>query len=98
VSAEKYLEAQILPELRVVQRGRRILVLMSVLERWLDRPAAVPLQAGRRPAACGDDRPAGPGFSRPRRLELGQIALRVHEGTWRSGHCSTTRSRRVTSA
>jgi excisionase family DNA binding protein len=35
-----YLDQHILPELRIVRRGRRILIPRSELERWLDRSAA----------------------------------------------------------
>lgn len=35
-----YFDEHILPELRVVRRGRRILVTLAELERWLDRAAA----------------------------------------------------------
>lgn len=34
-----YLDEHILDELRVVRRGRRILVALDELERWLDRSA-----------------------------------------------------------
>lgn len=34
-----YLDEHILDELRVVRRGRRILVALAELERWLDRSA-----------------------------------------------------------
>jgi hypothetical protein len=35
-----FLEQHILPELRVVRRGRRRLIPVGELERWLDRNAA----------------------------------------------------------
>lgn len=34
-----YLDEHILPDLRAVRRGRRILIPLSELERWLDRNA-----------------------------------------------------------
>jgi hypothetical protein len=36
-----YFDEHILGELRVVRRGRRILIPLVELERWLDRAAAV---------------------------------------------------------
>jgi excisionase family DNA binding protein len=35
-----YLDEHILPELRIIRRGRRILIALAELERWLDRAAA----------------------------------------------------------
>jgi len=35
-----YLDEHVLGELRIVRRGRRILIALSELERWLDRSAA----------------------------------------------------------
>jgi excisionase family DNA binding protein len=35
-----YFDEHILPELRIVRRGRRILIPLTELERWLDRSAA----------------------------------------------------------
>jgi len=35
-----YFDAHVMPELRVVRRGRRILIPLIELERWLDRSAA----------------------------------------------------------
>jgi excisionase family DNA binding protein len=35
-----YFDEHILPDLRIVRRGRRILVPLSELERWLERNAA----------------------------------------------------------
>jgi excisionase family DNA binding protein len=37
-----YLDEHVLGELRIVRRGRRILIALSELERWLDRAAARP--------------------------------------------------------
>ena len=34
-----YLEEHVMPELRVVRRGRKVLVPVQELERWLDRSA-----------------------------------------------------------
>jgi excisionase family DNA binding protein len=34
-----YFDEHILPDLRIVRRGRRILVSLSELERWLERTA-----------------------------------------------------------
>lgn len=36
-----YFDEHILPELRVVRRGRRILIALAELERWLERSAAL---------------------------------------------------------
>lgn len=35
-----YLDHHVLGELRIVRRGRRILIALTELERWLDRSAA----------------------------------------------------------
>jgi excisionase family DNA binding protein len=35
-----YLDEHVMDELRIVRRGRRILIALSELERWLDRAAA----------------------------------------------------------
>ena len=35
-----YLDEHVLGELRIVRRGRRILIALAELERWLDRSAA----------------------------------------------------------
>jgi hypothetical protein len=35
-----YLDEHVLTDLRSVRRGRRILIAVSELERWLDRTAA----------------------------------------------------------
>ena len=37
-----YFDEHVLPELRVVRRGRRILIAFAELERWLDRAATRP--------------------------------------------------------
>jgi hypothetical protein len=42
-----FFDEHVLPELRVVRRGRRRLVPIGELERWLDREAAVPLASRR---------------------------------------------------
>ena len=42
------LDEHVLPELRVVRRGRRRLVPIRELERWLEREAAIPLGEDRR--------------------------------------------------
>ena len=34
-----YLDEHVLPELRIVRRGRRILIALTELEHWLDRSA-----------------------------------------------------------
>jgi hypothetical protein len=39
-----FLEEHVLPELRVVRRGRRVFVAVAELERWLDRSAALTLE------------------------------------------------------
>jgi excisionase family DNA binding protein len=41
-----YFDEHVLDELRVVRRGRRILVALAELERWLDR-SATPARLGR---------------------------------------------------
>jgi hypothetical protein len=35
-----YLDEHVLADLKVVRRGRRILIALTELERWLDRAAA----------------------------------------------------------
>lgn len=35
-----YLEGHLMPELRLVRRGRRVLISVRELERWLDNAAA----------------------------------------------------------
>lgn len=35
-----YLDEHVIAELRIVRRGRRILIALAELERWLDRSAA----------------------------------------------------------
>jgi excisionase family DNA binding protein len=40
-----YLDEHVLPELRIVRRGRRILIALAELERWLDRAAVRPANA-----------------------------------------------------
>jgi excisionase family DNA binding protein len=37
-----YFDEHVIGELRVVRRGRRILIALAELERWLDRAAARP--------------------------------------------------------
>lgn len=37
-----YLDEHVLAELRIVRRGRRILIALAELERWLDQSAARP--------------------------------------------------------
>jgi excisionase family DNA binding protein len=37
-----YFDEHVVPELRIVRRGRRILIALAELERWLDRAAARP--------------------------------------------------------
>jgi excisionase family DNA binding protein len=37
-----YFDEHVIPELRIVRRGRRILVALAELERWLDRAATLP--------------------------------------------------------
>jgi hypothetical protein len=37
-----YFDAHVKPELRVIRRGRRILIALTELERWLDRAATRP--------------------------------------------------------
>jgi hypothetical protein len=44
--SRSHFDAEILPELRVVRRGRRVIVPFRELERWLDRNAARPLEGG----------------------------------------------------
>jgi hypothetical protein len=39
-----FLEEHVLPELRVVRRGRRVFIAVAELERWLDRSAALTLE------------------------------------------------------
>lgn len=42
-----FLDEHILPELRIVRRGRRRLIPLAELERWLRESAARPLQRER---------------------------------------------------
>jgi excisionase family DNA binding protein len=42
-----YFDEHILPELRIIRRGRRILIPLAELERWLDRSAANASVVGR---------------------------------------------------
>jgi excisionase family DNA binding protein len=37
-----YFDEHVIGELRIVRRGRRILIALAELERWLDRAAARP--------------------------------------------------------
>lgn len=39
-----YFDDHVRPELRLVRRGRRVLVAVAELERWLDRAAALTVQ------------------------------------------------------
>jgi hypothetical protein len=39
-----FLEEHVLPELRVVRRGRRVFIALAELERWLERSAALTLE------------------------------------------------------
>jgi hypothetical protein len=39
-----FLDEHVLPELRVVRRGRRVFVAVRELERWLERSAALTLE------------------------------------------------------
>jgi excisionase family DNA binding protein len=41
-----YLEEHVLPELRVVRRGRRVLIAVSEIKRWLEHNAALTLGGG----------------------------------------------------
>jgi excisionase family DNA binding protein len=40
-----YFDEHVIAELRIVRRGRRILIALAELERWLDRAAARPVDA-----------------------------------------------------
>lgn len=40
-----FLEEHVMPELRVIRRGRKVLIPVRELERWADQAAAVTLQA-----------------------------------------------------
>jgi excisionase family DNA binding protein len=40
-----FFDEHVLPELRVVRRGRKVLVAVAELERWLQRSAALTLEA-----------------------------------------------------
>jgi hypothetical protein len=42
-----YLDKHVVPNLRIVRRGRRKLIPVAELSRWLEREAAVPLGEGR---------------------------------------------------
>ena len=41
-----FLDEHVLPELRVVRRGRRVFVAVAELQRWLEREAALTLEGG----------------------------------------------------
>lgn len=43
--SRNFFDEHVLPELRVVRIGRRIIVPVRELERWLERNAARPLEA-----------------------------------------------------
>ena len=43
-----YLDEHVIDELRVVRRGRRILIALAELERWLDRAATMRVSIDRR--------------------------------------------------
>lgn len=44
-----YLDEHVIGELRVVRRGRRILIALAELERWLDRAATIGVSIHHRP-------------------------------------------------
>jgi hypothetical protein len=46
-SSVDYLEEHVLPSLRVVRRGRKVLIPVKELERWLEREAALTIEATR---------------------------------------------------
>lgn len=46
-SSVDYLEEHVLPELRVVRRGRKVLIPVRELEAWLSRSAALTLEGSR---------------------------------------------------
>ena len=48
-----FFDQHILPELRIVRRGRRRLVPMRELDRWLDRTASLPLAEEQLTARAG---------------------------------------------
>ena len=43
-----YLDEHVIGELRIVRRGRRILIALTELERWLDRAATIGVSIERR--------------------------------------------------
>jgi hypothetical protein len=43
-----FFDLYVLAELRVVRRGRKVLVPVAELQRWLERSAAVTIEADRR--------------------------------------------------
>jgi excisionase family DNA binding protein len=43
-----YLDQHVMPDLRIVRRGRRKLIPIRELERWLERSAAMTLEGGDR--------------------------------------------------
>jgi len=43
-----FLEEHVMPELRIVRRGRRRLIPVRVLERWLEENAALAVEGRRR--------------------------------------------------
>jgi excisionase family DNA binding protein len=50
-----YFDEHVISELRVVRRGRRILVALSELEAWLDRSALPHLSSGGLDRRCPDE-------------------------------------------
>ena len=40
-----FFDEHILPELRVIRRGRKVLVAITELERWLERSSALTLES-----------------------------------------------------
>src|SRR2546429_3693878 len=53
-----YFDEHVIGELRIVRRGRRILVALAELEQWLDKASGEPVSIGRSSSRRGDTRQA----------------------------------------
>ena len=53
-----YFDEHVIGGLRIVRRGRRILVALAELEQWLDKASGEPVSIGRSSSRRGDTRQA----------------------------------------